>query len=452
MSSDEKSSDVENKANNPVDVVEVKGDSPEPIERFSRKWFGFADKFQTTEIHQIPPMSYLELFLIFLSFGCRAFGGPVAQINMMKEELIIEKKWISMDRFYRVYSVYQILPGPEATELAIYFGTLAKGHIGGILGGLGFLLPGVCLMLLWSWIYVEFGSDNRKVQASFHALQVAVSTFIFRATYKLAEHALHDSKKKIFSWEKGFLCMFCFLTSTIQLNFFISLAVSGVINTIFESNLPYKLYVGYFIAACTLGFYTLYVLEEGIPGGSMIGGSITSTGKDIKGLFELGLVAGMVTFGGAYTTLPFIYADAVEHNGWLTSQQFLDSLAITNILPTPLVSFVTMVGFIGAGIGGALVITIGIFLPAFSFPLIGHNFFEALVDNKLVAPFLDGVSAAVIGLLATTAFTFMKMSVSTGIDAVVFLLSFYAVFTFTDKFTQPVIIAVAAIAGQVIYN
>ena len=159
----------------------------------------------------------------------------------------------------------------------------------------------------------------------------------------------------------------------------------------------------------------------------------------------------MLSFGGAYTTLPFIYADAVTQNGWLTSQQFLDALAVTNILPTPLVSFVTMVGYIAAGVGGSILMTIGIFLPAFSFTIIGHRYWEAMVDNKLILPFLDGVSAAVIGLLSVTAFTFMKKSVTSSVDAVVFLLAFYSIFYFSHRLTQPIAIVVAAIAGQSLY-
>jgi len=159
----------------------------------------------------------------------------------------------------------------------------------------------------------------------------------------------------------------------------------------------------------------------------------------------------MVSFGGAYTTLPFIYADAVQLGGWLTSQQFLDAIAICNILPTPLVSFVALVGYIGGDIGGAILMLIGIFLPAYVFPLVGHHVLEAIVDNSIVLPFLDGVSAAVIGLLTVTAFNFMKDSVTTGVDAVVFFLAFYSIFFFTDKFTQPIAIGVAAIAGQLLY-
>jgi chromate transporter len=166
----------------------------------------------------------------------------------------------------------------------------------------------------------------------------------------------------------------------------------------------------------------------------------------------LGLIAGLVTFGGSYTTLPFIYTAAVQQGKWLTQRAFLDCIAITNVNPTPLVSFVVMVGFIGNGIGGALAMGGGMFIPALSFTIIGHKYFEYAVDNKFVQPFLDGVASAVIGLVALTAFQFIQSVVATGIDAVVFYLAYWALFHFTDMYTQPLIICVAAIAGQVLYK
>ncbi len=119
--------------------------------------------------------------------------------------------------------------------------------------------------------------------------------------------------------------------------------------------------------------------------GGDIGGS-DSNGTSLTALFELGLIAGMVTFGGAYTTLPFICQAAVLHGKWLTQGQFLDSLAITNVMPTPLVSFVTCVGWVGHGLSGAVVMTVGIFLPAMSFTLIGHSFFESRRREPLHPP------------------------------------------------------------------
>jgi len=434
-----------------LELAEKGGEEQEkeqkPVKKFSLEWFGF--RF-TEETHQAPKLPFYKIYWNFFVYGCRAFGGPVAQINMMKDELVIEKKWITLERFNRVFAVYQILPGPEATELACYFGMLSGGRLGALMGGLGFVTPGILLMLLWSWLYVEYGNISYKVGNSFHCLQVVVSAYILRANYKLAEGILYNKTKKEFDFAKGSVCLFCFLTATSELNFFISLAISGIMNAFFESAYKFRYFYAYFVAACTLGFYYLYVNRNGPPNGSLIGAS-THSDTTTSGLFTLGLIAGCVSFGGAYTTLPFIYTDAVG-GGWLTNQQFLDSLAITNILPTPLVTFVTMVGFIGGGIAGAIVMTIGIFLPAFSFTIIGHPFFEALVDNHIIPPFLDGVAAAVIGLLTVTALVFLKNTVLSGLDAAIFALAFFGVFHFTDKYAQPIGIIVAAIAGQILYH
>ena len=168
--------------------------------------------------------------------------------------------------------------------------------------------------------------------------------------------------------------------------------------------------------------------------------------------FLLLAMPGLVSFGGAWTTLPFVYNDCVTINGWLTPDQFLAAIAITNLLPTPLVTFVTFIGYVGAGVAGAVVMTIGMFLPSFAFPIIGHHFFEAMTDNRIILPFLDGVSASVIGLLSVTPHTFMMGSVKTGDDSVVFLLAFAAVFYFTDKLTQPILINAAAIAGKTLFG
>lgn len=255
---------------------------------------------------------------------------------------------------------------------------------------------------------------------------------------------------------RGFLFLFSFLTSTIGLNFFISLAVTGLMNAVYDYekvDVKIRYAIVCFMGAFTLGMYILYVELNGIPGGSLIGsgGSSSVNGRELKDLFALGLVAGMVTFGGAYTTFPFIYAAAVQGGQWLSNTDFLAAIAIVNILPTPLVTFVTLVGYIGHGIGGAIVITIGIFLPAFSFTLIGHRVFEKMVNNDFVHPFLDGIGAAVIGFLLQTAFQFLRNVILEPIDAISFLLAFAALFHFTDRNTPVYCMLVGAIAGQILY-
>src|SRR5215218_952350 len=138
-----------------------------------------------------PRESYGQLFLRFLRFGFLAWGGPVAQIAMIRKELVDEEHWISNERFNRTLAVYQILPGPEAHELCVYFGMRSRGRVGGLLAGLGFMLPGFLLMFALTWAYLRFGLGSPKVGAIFVAVQAAVGALIVRAVARIGGHVLH---------------------------------------------------------------------------------------------------------------------------------------------------------------------------------------------------------------------------------------------------------------------
>ena len=137
------------------------------------------DDLGFTDNSQVPKLPYLSLFwFFFYNFGLFAWGGPVAQIALIKEKLVIQDKWITLPRFQRVFSVYQILPGPEAAELCMFFGCLSAGRVGGILAGLAFMLPGLILMLLASYLYSLAGFENKYFNASFRALQPIIAAMV----------------------------------------------------------------------------------------------------------------------------------------------------------------------------------------------------------------------------------------------------------------------------------
>jgi chromate transporter len=139
-----------------------------------------------------PQEPWLKLFLRFLRFGALAWGGPVAQIGMIRQELVDEERWISSAQFNRVLAVYQILPGPEAHELCVYFGMRSRGRWGGVVAGLGFMLPGFVLMFALSWAYVRYGLKTGGVQSVFAAVQVAVAALIVRAVFRIGGHVVTD--------------------------------------------------------------------------------------------------------------------------------------------------------------------------------------------------------------------------------------------------------------------
>merc|ERR1712093_553797 len=273
---------------------------------------------------KVPRMSLSALFwFFFYNFGLFAWGGPVAQIALIKERLVIQDKWITIARFQRVFSVYQILPGPEAAELCMFFGCLSAGRIGGIVAGIAFILPGFILMLLASYLYSLAGFENVYFNASFRALQPIVAAMILKAVHKIADHSA--------------------INGALRINIFISLGFYGIWYSLTARRLWIPAAVLWILQY--VGF-ALFVVFRGFPSPVALALGIAQTPSLIN-LFVLGLVAGSLSFGGAYTAVPFIQVEAVLKGGWLPQSVFIDCIAIGNILPAPLVIFATFVGFQG---------------------------------------------------------------------------------------------------------
>ncbi|MGH2785505.1 MAG: chromate efflux transporter [Actinomycetota bacterium] len=338
-----------------------------------------------------PAQSRTRLFARFLRFGALAFGGPVAQIGMIRDELVERERWISRERFNRTLAVYQALPGPEAHELCVYFGTIAGGRIGGLLAGLGFMLPGFVLVLALAAVYVEYGVSSTVLASVLAGFQPAVAALIVRAVVRIARHALTHPWLWIAA-AGGAAAQF------VEAPFWVPLLTAGFSYT-FVVRRHYPLAIG------TLIVGGLAIALTADPGAATVATVTLATG-DPPGILSLlgsGFKAGLLTFGGAYTAIPFVRRDAVIAGRWMTDAQFLDSLALSGILPAPLIIFGTFVGYVGAGLDGAVMMTIGIFAPAFAFTLVGHNQLERLVNEPRTHAFLDGVAASVVGLIAVTA-------------------------------------------------
>jgi putative chromate ion transporter len=183
-----------------------------------------------------PSHSHWTLFQLFLGFGFRAWGGPMAQIAMIQEELVTKQKWISLKRFNRVLAVYQALPGPEATELCCYFGMISRGRMGSLISGFAFILPGFILMLLLSYIYLHHGIQNAYFLASFRGIQPAVAAMVCRAVHKLGGNALIDHEsKRLDPWLLALACVTA-IASVLRVTFIISLVVCGIIYSLHKRN------------------------------------------------------------------------------------------------------------------------------------------------------------------------------------------------------------------------
>ncbi|KAF2477485.1 chromate transporter [Lindgomyces ingoldianus] len=424
----------------------------------------------------VPKLSLPHLFwFFFYNFGLFAWGGPVAQIALIKDRLVIKDQWISLERFQRVFAVYQILPGPEAAELCMFFGCLSNGRLGGIVAGLAFILPGFVLMLVASYVYSLAGMDNKWFNASFRALQPVVAAMIFRATHKIADHSLHKPESKKTDPFLVIIAICTMINSALRLNILISLALYGVIYTLISRRLWIPaaiLFLAQYIG------YTLYVIFHGIPSPVSLALGIAPT-PSLLHLFLLGLVAGTLSFGGAYTAIPFIQVEAVLKGGWLSQRVFIDCIAIGNVLPAPLVIFATFVGFqggmkdggLGVAFAGAVIITLGMFFPCFVFTIAGHKVLEKLVYNKFLAPFFTGLCASVIGVIAVIAFQILKPAIEgsmesfsivptehaiqkaseSGIAAVLYAVSLGVLYKFSGKWVVVVMVVVAAVSGQFLF-
>jgi chromate transporter len=396
----------------------------------------------------VPQLTYGEVFWRFLRFGFLAWGGPVAQIAMIRRELVEEERWVSSARFNRLLAVYQVLPGPEAHELCVFFGTLPKGRLGGFLAGLGFMLPGFVLMFALSWLYLSTNITQTVAAAAFLGVQPAVIALIVRAVHRIGGHVLLDR----WLWAIGVVSALAALVGT---PFWITLPIAGVAYVFAARGQPVP--AGLLAAALVgIGVYFAWSTFDGLAGPTIPAAQVIAEQKpSLVELFLSGLKAGLLTFGGAYTVIPFLRDDAVR-NGWMTDAQFLDGLALSGILPAPLIIFSTFVGYFGGGPLGAIVMTVGIFLPAFSFTLFFHDHLERMVDNKRVHTFLEGVSAGVVGLIAATT---LELGYKTLVNVpgvlaplAIFAVSLLALYVFKAKTTVVWVVLAAALAGLVLFG
>ena len=474
-----------------------------------------------------PRMSPLSVYLLFLKFGMRAFGGPVVQIADQKEELVTKGKWISEKRITRVFALYQLLPGPEATELACYFGRLAGGRLGGVAGGLGFITPGLLLMLLSSWFYSAYGIQNMVFLSVLWGLEPAMAALVFRATHKIADFSFRNHAKEGKPWDWGLAGVgaLAALFTVLNVNYFIVkiqlVIVYLCLARVEEAPAPAPApaiaaaapeggaaapaplvaprkapeaaprSAPWHAAAAFFAFAPLLVyigitgaygrIDNLIPMGV---GVASRLGNTYGGQFVVGLVAGLVTFGGAYTAIPFVEYETVRSGAgaaWVSAQQFLDSLAICSVLPTPLVMFITMIGWLSGvnsdksqsqltGLWGALLMTLGMFIPAFVFPVCFHDSLERVVDKKGWFPrALDAIAATVVGQIAVTACQLLRNSVTANcyfsgalqgavcspskapLQACIFAGALNVAYWLPHKFTPVLIVSCSALAGVILF-
>jgi chromate transporter len=264
--------------------------------------------------------------------------------------------------------------------------------LGGVLAGLGFMLPGLVLILALAWMYQRLDLDRPDVAAIFLGVQIGVIALIVRAVHRIGEHVLTDK----WLWAVGIASA---IASFLGVSFWIVLPVAGLAYAALAGK-RFGLAAG--VALIGLGAAIWFTGPiEGLAS-STAPPLVEQSSVGALALFVSGLKAGLLTFGGAYTAIPFVRGDAVGR-GWVSEGQFLDSLALSGVIPAPLIIFATFVGYLAGGLAGALAITAGIFLPAFSFALLFYDRLERVIEDERLHRLLEGVAAGVVGLIAVTA-------------------------------------------------
>jgi chromate transporter len=388
-------------------------------------------------------VSFAEAFRFWLKLGFISFGGPAGQIAVMHRELVDEKRWISEQRFLHALNYCMVLPGPEAQQLATYIGWLMHRTWGGIVAGGLFVLPSLFILVALSWIYVAYG-DVTWIAGMFYGIKPAVSAIVLQAVWRIGSRTLKDPRKVPLLWA---IAVGAFVAIAIlHIGFPWVIASVAVIGALAGRYWPSQVAAtnGHAAQAKAHGAQH-YLIDDDTPTPAharfsrarlalVIGAGlllwaapmvalVASQGSDPT-LARMGMFftqAALLTFGGGYAVLPYVYQGAVEHYHWLTPLQMIDGLALGETTPGPLIMVVAFVGFVGGWTkqvlgpdmlfaGGALAATLVTwftFLPSFLFILAGGPLVEATHGNlKFTAP-LTAITAAVVGVIASLALFFL---------------------------------------------
>ena len=380
-------------------------------------------------------VSFADAFRFWLKLGFISFGGPTGQIAIMHQELVERRRWISERRFLHALNYCMLLPGPEATQLATYIGWLMHRTWGGIVAGSLFVLPSVAILIALSRIYLAYG-DVPVVAGLFYGLKPAVVAIVLAAAHRIGSRAL----KNAWLWSiaaAAFAAIFAFdapfpaIVITAALVGYLGGryaperfsaggghgAASGYGAAIIDDDTPTPAHAR-FAWPKLWGYAGAGVALWAVALGALIAASGWQGTLSQMGWFFT--KAALLTFGGAYAVLPYVYQGGVEHYGWLTAQQMIDGLALGETTPGPLIMVVAFIGFVGgwtkelfgpdalvaAGVAGALVATFFTFLPSFIFILVGAPFVETTHgDLRFTAP-LTAITAAVVGVVLNLALFF----------------------------------------------
>src|ERR1700686_124556 len=344
--------------------------------------------------------SLTELALFFLRLGTTAFGGPAAHIAMMEDELVRRRKWLSREKFLDLLGASNLIPGPSSSELAMHIGYLRAGWVGLVVGGVCFILPAAILVACIAWAYVRFGLLP-AVAALLYGVKPVVVAVILQALWGLGRTAVKSSLLAV----TGVICV---ALSFLGVNALLILAGTGAIiaclHAFSQARREHRAAgPGAFLLLRRSARLKLAKLFP-FAGASAATALAPGLAPGMWALFLVFLKIGSIVFGSGYVLLAFLRADLVVHRAWVTDAQLVDAVAIGQVTPGPVFTTATFLGYLLRGPVGAVVATIGIFLPAFILVAVSGPLIPLLRRSATAGAFLDGVNVASLALMAAVSY------------------------------------------------
>jgi chromate transporter len=324
-----------------------------------------------------------ELAALFLRLGTTAFGGPAVHIAMMEDEVVRRRRWMSQEAFLDLLGATNLIPGPNSTELAIHIGHARAGWAGLLVAGAAFILPAATLVGAFAWAYVHFGTLP-AAGAILYGIKPVVIAVVLQALWRLGRVALKNR------WLIA-LGLAATLAVVLGVNELAVLFLAGVVP----------------VAATTLarrgrGAAASWILLAAPPA------TAAALPFGLWPMFLLFLKTGAVLFGSGYVLIAFLQADFVDRLGWITQTQLLDAVAVGQVTPGPVFTTATFIGYLLGGPTGAIVATVGIFLPAFLFVALSGPLLPRLRTSAAFRAMLDGVNVASLALMAVVSWQFAR--------------------------------------------
>src|SRR5215472_8797379 len=327
-----------------------------------------------------------ELALLFLRLGTLAMGGPAAHIAMMEDEVVRRRKWLTHERFLDMLGVCNLIPGPNSTEMAIHIGQQQAGMAGLIVAGACFILPAAAIVLVIGWMYVRFGTMPQAV-GLLYGIKPVIIALLLQPMWGLGRVAIRSKMLAA-------LAIVSLIAALLDVNDLIVLLGGGVSMLAIRA---FELRTG--IGAAIAAIPTVATRAPGAKGIGLAAAA-AAIPFSLTTLFLFFLKVGAVLFGSGYVLLAFLRTDLVDRLRWLTEAQLLDAVAVGQITPGPVFTTATFIGYLLGGFRGAVVATLGIFLPSFFFVSISGPLIPHLRRSALAGAFLDGVNVGAWALMA----------------------------------------------------